>query len=159
MATRKVVTNQRQTTYGNTYVQGNTARQMDVRRVLDEEPRRRLSNEARKNRDKAYHMSFGYVLFLAAALLVAGYVLISYIQLQADITTQIEHIASLESQLNDLKLANDEEYSRINSSIDLEEIRRIAIGELGMVYAAEGQIVNYANEGNDYVRQLADIPK
>ncbi len=57
-----------------------------------------------------------------------------------------------------MRLANDEELVRINSSIDLEEIRRIAIGELGMVYATEGQIINYANEGSDYVRQFGDIP-
>jgi cell division protein FtsB len=141
------------------YIEGNTARALDVRRAIEEEPRKKLSNQARKNRERAYHMSFGYVLFLAAALFVAGYVLIGYIQLQADITNQVETIASLESELNHLKLANDEELTRINSSINLEEIKAIAIGELGMVYATEGQIVNYTNEGSDYVRQLADIPK
>lgn len=141
------------------YIEGNTARKMDVRRAIEEEPRKRLSNETRKNRDRAYHMNFGYVVFLALALFVAGYVLIGYIQLQADITTQMREIASLESTLNNLKLANEEELTRINSSIDLEEIKRIAIGELGMTYAAEGQIVNFTNEGSDYVRQLQDIPK
>ena len=79
--------------------------------------------------------------------------------MQADITTQVETIARLESELNSLRLANDEELTRINSSVDLEEIKRIAIGELGMVYATEGQIVNYTNEGSDYVRQLGDIPR
>ena len=53
-----------------------------------------------------------------------------------------------------MKLANDEEYNRIISSIDLEEIKRIAIGELGMTYAQEGQIVLYVNEDNDYMRQV-----
>ena len=104
-------------------------------------------------------MNLGYVVFLMAALLVAGYVLIGYIQMQADITTQMKEIAKLESQLYNLELANDEELTRINSSIDLEEIKRIAIGELGMVYATEGQIVHYTNEGSDYVRQLCDIPE
>ena len=146
----------RQTSY---YVEGNTARKLDVRRAIEEEPRKKLSNETRKNRDRAYHMNFGYVVFLMAALLVAGYVLIGYIQMQADLTSQVEEIASLESKLYSLQLANDEEMTRINSSIDLEEIKRIAIGELGMVYATEGQIVHYTNEGSDYVRQLSDIPK
>lgn len=141
------------------YTEGNTARQLDVRRINENEPRRRLSNEARKNRERAYHMDMGYVLFLALALFVAGYVLIGYIQMQADLTAQVESIAALESRLNNLRLANEEELTRINSSIDLEEIKRIAIGELGMVYAAEGQIINYTNEGSDYVRQLGDIPR
>ena len=54
-----------------------------------------------------------------------------------------------------MKLANDEEYSRITSSIDLEEIKRIAIGELGMTYAKEGQIITYDSVENDYMRQVS----
>ena len=71
---------------------------------------------------------------------------------------QVEQIASLESRLNNMRLANDEELVRINNSIDLEEIKRIAIGELGMTYATEGQIINYTNESSDYVRQFGEIP-
>lgn len=148
---------QRRQTYR--YIEGNTARKLDVRRAIEEQPKKRLSNETRKNRDRAYYMNFGYVIFLAAALFVAAYVLIGYIRLQADLTAQVEQIASLESRLNSLKLENDEELVRINSSIDLEEIKRIAIGELGMTYAAEGQIINYTNESSDYVRQFGEIPK
>lgn len=147
---------QRRQTYR--YIEGNTARKLDVRRAMEEEPRKKLSNETRKNRDRAYYMNFGYVIFLAAALCIAAYVLIGFIRLQADLTAQVEQIATLENRLNNMRLANDEELVRINSSIDLEEIRRIAIGELGMVYATEGQIINYANESSDYVRQFGDIP-
>lgn len=71
----------------------------------------------------------------------------------------MQHISALESELNDLKLANDEEYSRITSSVDLEEIKRIAIQELGMQYAEEGQVVTFASENSDYVKQMADIPQ
>lgn len=141
------------------YIDGTAARQLDVRRAIEEEPRKKLSNQTRKNRERARYMNLGYVAFLAVAMLVAGYVLIGYIQLQAELTAQVEQIAALESQLNSLKLSNDEELARINSSLDLEEIKRIAVGELGMVYATEGQIVNYDSEGNDYVRQISDIPR
>lgn len=141
------------------YIEGTAARQLDVRRAIEEEPRKKLSNQTRKNRERARYMNLGYVAFLAVAMLVAGYVLIGYIQLQAELTAKVEQIAALESQLNSLKLSNDEELARINSSLDLEEIKRIAVGELGMVYATEGQIVNYDSEGNDYVRQISDIPR
>lgn len=140
------------------YMYDNTARQLDVRRAIEEQPKKRLSTAARKNRDKAVYMNLGYVTFLVLAMLVTASVLINYIQLQSQITNNVEQISYLERQLNDLKLANDEEYSRITSSIDLEEIKRIAIGELGMQYASEGQIVTYTNEGSDYVKQVADIP-
>ncbi len=91
--------------------------------------------------------------------MTTGFVLVNYVGLQADITNNVEYISKLEKELNDLKLANDEEYTRITSSVDLEEIRRIAIQELGMQYAEEGQIISFASESNDYVKQLADIPK
>ncbi|MDD6326496.1 MAG: cell division protein FtsL [Lachnospiraceae bacterium] len=141
------------------YTEGTAARQLDVRRAIEEEPRRELSHGTRKNREKAHHMNFGYVLFLAVAMLVAGYVLIGYIQMQAELTSQYEQIASLESELNYLRLYNEDELARINSAVNLEDIKQVAIGELGMVYATEGQIVFYENEGSDYVRQVADIPK
>lgn len=140
------------------YVYGSAARELDVRTAINERSKRAQYNTARKNREKAMHMNPAYVLFLAAALLVSGLILINYIHLQSDITNSINHIAALESELNDLRLSNDEEYSRIESSVNLEEIKRIAITELGMTYAAEGQVVEYSSEGSDYVRQVADIP-
>lgn len=147
----------------NAYVRmtdGNTARQLDVVTELQKPRRPREVNHAvKKNRDRAVYMNFGYVLFLTLSLLVAGYVLIGYIGLQSEITASVKRIASMESTLNSLKTANDEEYSRIESSVDLDEIRRIAITELGMVYPDEDQIVTVPDEGNDYVRQVTDIDK
>ena len=141
------------------YVHGNVVRDLDVTREIEREPIKKISNTARKNRERAKHMSAGYVLFLCAALVVTGVILVNYIRLQSDITNSVKHISTLEKQLNDLKLANDEEYSRITSSVNLEEVKRIAIQELGMQYAEEGQIISFASQNNDYVKQLADIPQ
>lgn len=134
------------------YVYGNTAREIEITRQL-EEPRRQPRPQVRKNRERAHHMSAGYVLFLAAALCTAAFILVNYIQLQAELTNLTKSVASKESELNSLRIANDEEYNRILNSINLEEIKRIAIGELGMIYAEEGQIITYTNESRDYMRQ------
>ncbi len=141
------------------YVHGSAVRKLDVTREIEREPRKKLSNTARRNREKAERMSLGYVVFLSLALFATGWILVGYISLQSDITNSIHHISVLESELNDKKLANDEEYSRITSNIDLEEVRRIAIQELGMQYAQEGQIVTFESENNDYVKQMASIPE
>ena len=141
------------------YVQGSSARKVDVTREIEQRPKKRLSNSARRNREKAKHMNFGYVLFLSLALFATGWILVGYIGLQSDITNSIQHISTLERELNNLKLANDEEYNRITSNIDLEEVRRIAIEELGMQYAKEGQIINFTSENSDYVKQMASIPE
>ncbi len=141
------------------YVQGNTVRKAQPSRKIPERPIKKVSNSVRKNRERAKHMNAAYVLFLSAALMAAGIILVYYIGLQSDITNSARNIASLERQLNDLKVANEENYSRINSSVDLEEIRRIAIQELGMQYAKEGQIISFTSENSDYVKQMAKIPK
>lgn len=146
----------RQTAY---YVQGNTVRNIQPERRTTDRPNKKVNNTVRRNREKAKHMSAGYVMFLWAALVATGIILVYYIGLQSDITNSVKHISVLERQLNDLKVANEEDYSRITSSVDLEEIRRIAIQELGMQYAQEGQIISFASESSDYVKQMAEIPR
>lgn len=158
--------NRRTTAYRNNnyragsgmYQQGSAARKLQVVPDLQERPVRKVSDATRKNRERALHMNIGYVLFLVTAMVAAGIILTGYLSLQADITSSMKNIAKLESELNSLKLDNDETYSRINSNVNLEEVRRIAIQELGMQYAAEGQIVTFDGEDNDYVRQTGEIP-
>ncbi len=160
MAARKTAGRRAGTTKyrSSAYVQGSAVRKTDIRKQL-EEPKKQLSHTTRKNRERAHHMNFAYVLFLSAAMAVTGVILIGYIQMESSITKSVKQIAALESQLNNLKTQNDEALGRIESSIDLEEIRRIAITELGMTYAGEGQIVEIPDEGSDYVRQYAEIQK
>lgn len=134
------------------YIYGNTVRKADF--GWEEPAVHRPDPKVRKNREKARHMSAGYVLFLAAALCACAWILVNYIQLQSELTTLTKTVARRESELNQLKLANDEEYNRIISSIDLEEVRRIAMGELGMVYAEEGQVVTYDGNKSDYMRKV-----
>ena len=136
---------QRRRVSNTPYIYDNTARDLQIRRQM-EEPRRQMSHETRKNREKARHMSIGYVTFLMGALIACAAFL-------SELTTKITEVSRMESELNSLKLSNDEEYSRITSNINLEEIKRIAIGELGMTYATEGQVITYASSSNDYMRQ------
>ena len=161
MASTQRTTNRNRTVNGRNiyYVQGSAVRKPDMTREVEDQPVKKVSHTARKNRERAKHMSAGYVLFLCAAMVVTGIILTNYIGLQSDITNSVKHISSLEKQLNDLKLANAEEYSRITSSVNLEEIRRIAIQELGMQYAEEGQIIPFESQNNDYVKQMTDIPQ
>ena len=105
-------------------------------------------------------MSLGYLLFLSMAMALMVGTLAWYISLQSQITSSVKNIATLESQLNNLKQDNDEAYNRASGNVDLDEIKRIAIQEYGMTYATEGQIITYSDGGgNDYVRQLAPIPE
>ncbi|MCI8528646.1 MAG: cell division protein FtsL [Lachnospiraceae bacterium] len=139
---------------GSDYVYGNVVRKAEPERRWEETPVRKPHPEVKKNREKVHHMNAGYVFFLTGALCMSAFILVNFIQTQAELTTLTKIVANKESELNHLKRANDEEYNRITNSIDLEEIKRIAMGELGMVYAQEGQIITYESERNDYMRQV-----
>lgn len=144
--------------YGEYYIDGSAVKKIDVRREIEEAPLKRTSAAVRRNRERAVHMNIGYVLFLAAALMAASVLLVGYIRLQAENTVILDSIASKESRLNSMRMENDEEYSRILSSVDLEYVKTVAINELGMRYAQEGQIVEVQVQGDDYVRQYQEMP-
>lgn len=97
-------------------------------------------------------------LFLTIAACAVSGAVTYYLMLQAQITNSVKSISKLERTLNEMKLDNDENYSRITSNINLEEVRTVAIQELGMQYAEEGQIITFNGEGSDYVRQTGKIP-
>lgn len=141
----------------NHYVYGSAAPKVDIRRQMEEETRiHRVSQTTKKNRAHSHAMSPAYVALLLLCLCTAVAVIIWYVNLQSKVTSQVSVINQLESRLNNMKQANDEELLRVENGIDLEEIKRIAIGELGMTYAQEGQIVTYSSEGADYMRKVVE---
>lgn len=130
-----------------------TATTDELIREMNSKPRI-LSKETRHNREKAKHMNIGYVLFLVAALFLCAMILINYIQSQAELTAKISKISRLEKELITIKRSNDEEIKRLESSTDLEEIKRRAIIELGMVCANENQAIIYPSPNQDYMRKI-----
>ena len=119
---------------------------------------RQLSKAAQKNREKANAMNLGFVIFLAIVSVAILFMSVHYLQLKSEITSSKKHIASLEAQLTELKEDNDAYYSQVSSNIDLNRIKKIAIGRLGMKYPTESQKRTYTTAGNSYVRQYLDIP-
>jgi len=164
MSTVNSTNHRRNTKYGRMqqvgkqqYVGGSAA----PKNIVEEmnKPYKPVNARVAKNRAKTKRMSFGYVLFLSLAVAVTGIMLISYLKAQSELTVSVKRVASLEKQLNTLKLTNDEEIERIESNVNLEEIKKIAVEELGMTYAKAGQVVTISDEGSDYVRQLGELPE
>ena len=152
--------------YTNTYMDGNVIRHVQAvperktdRRSREQAQRRaEVSRQARRNREKALRMNVPYVSFLTAVSVATVFVCVNFLQLQSEGISYRNKIASLESQLTELKLANDNAYEEAVSSVDMEEVKRIAVNELGMTYADEGQIILYNNQEGDYIRQYAEVP-
>ena len=138
------------------YVEGNAVREAEPYR--ENGPQIKKANPAAKrNRERAKRMNLGYVFFLSIAVCITAITLLGYIKLQSELTVSSKRVAALERELNNLKLTNDENLARINASVNLEEIKQVAVEELGMTYAKEGQVVVVGSEGSDYVRQIRDL--
>lgn len=140
-------------------IEGNTVRKLQVREERhyrgQEEPR-----AYRVERDqKIQYTTVIYMLFLTVAAAMVLWSCVTYLQLQAETTSRVKNIAALETELEDLKKENDDNYTRIMTSVDLDYIRDVAINELGMVYANEDQVILYDGGTKDYVRQSQDVPK
>ena len=140
------------------YVHGNVVRkEPEVVQSPARKPKE-VSQQVRTNRSKAMHMSKGYVTFLAVAAMIALFACMQYLQLQSDITSRSKHITSLQQELADAKEANTTRYNAIMNSMNLEEIRDIAMNEFGMVYATPDQIIKYQRPDGSAVTQYAGIP-
>ncbi|MCR5302922.1 MAG: cell division protein FtsL [Lachnospiraceae bacterium] len=143
------------------YVQGNNVLSpVPTREEIVEDIRKqaREQERVRRNRERASRVSFGYVLFIGVAFFVMSMVLIGYLDLRADIVSRTQTIASLKTDLNSLKLENDEKYERLTTRVDLSEIRRVAENELNMSYAGQGQIQMFSGDKSDYVHQITELP-
>lgn len=144
----------------SSYVYGNTVRKEP--KMIPANPvreKKEVSRQVQQNRNKALHMSKGYVVFLAVAAFVALFACVKYLQLQSEVTSRSKNIATLQKELAAVKEENTTRYNVIVTSMNLEEIRNKAINELGMVYATEEQIVEYKNPTSNVVTQYAEIPK
>ena len=140
------------------YVYGNTVRKDNVA-VQSPAKQKEVSQRVRANRSKAMHMSKGYVAFLAIAAIAVLFACMQYLQLQSEITSRSNHITALQQELADAKEANTTRYNVIMNSMNLEEIREIAIRDFGMVYAEADQIIKYQRPDGNAVTQFAGIPE
>ena len=140
------------------YVEGNTVRKVQTaeRPRRHQEPRRQVRRQAKQ---EVRYVNIFYTIFLVAAACLVLWSCVNYLQLQAETTSRVKNIAALETRLEELRKENDDNYTRIMTSVDLDYIKDVAINELGMVYAQADQVILYDGGTRDYVRQNGEIPK
>ncbi len=159
------------------YVDGNTVRRIqaepkrrgdevheELLRKREEERKERLRKRnsrkaARKNQERALQMNPGYILFLTAALAVMVAVVGCYLYLQSELSGRRRHVTALESEVMELKNKNDVIQKEINTSVNLDTIRKKAMEDLGMVYPSKDQIEYFEVDTNDYMNQYEEIPE
>ena len=150
------------------FVNGSTVRQIeaqpvrkkvDRRKIQEQQQKKRRRTAAKRNRERALHMSRGYVAFLTLCVGIVAFSAVSLVQIQSQVTQRMEHIAALESQITDLKADNDARYKEIVTSVDLDYIKDVAMNELGMQYATQDQIIYYSVANDNFMDQYSDIPE
>lgn len=161
------------------YVDGNAVRRLQevparpyqapgvqtARRVRENMPERpaaqprQLSREAQRNREKAKSMGRGFVVFLAVVSVAVLFCCVNYLQLKSELTGKIKTVASLETELSQIKEDNNAYESQVTSDVDLNTIKKLAIGRLGMNYPTDEQKKTYTMPSNSYVRQYQEVPE
>lgn len=151
------------------YVDGNTVRRAEAapdyrqrrqERISEEEEakERRRRRMVRREQERTLRVGRSYLTFLTMVMIVFGVFAGTYIKIQSDVTSRMDTVSNLESQIADLKAENDEAYKRLSTSVDLESVKKTALEELGMSYVKESQIVYYSVGDDDYMNQYGDIP-
>ena len=69
------------------------------------------------------------------------------------------HLLKTERQIEEIQTDNEAKRVQLENMYSLDDIRRIATSELGMVYAKKGQIIYYESADEDYVKQHMDVPE
>ena len=110
-------------------------------------------------RNRAMSISPAYAVFLTAAAVCAVLICVLYLNLQSEVVSRSENVTAMQEQLADLTEANNTAYNSAADSVNLETVRDRAMNEMGMVYAAQGTIVEYDSPEGDYVKQYNDIPE
>ncbi len=153
--------------YKEQYYIGNAVRNYEAK--PQEEPERRSKNHKKSKKSSGMQhtagpkarinkVGQGYVVFLAVVSAASVYACVQYLQVKAVITSQDKKIASLQSNLKDLKSDNDAYYNKVLASVDVEFIKNVAMNQLGMSYPDEDQVYIFDTDGDSYVRQYQNIP-
>lgn len=144
---------------GHRMVDGSSAvRLIDIMAgAAPENQERYVPKKAMKRYVKPVASPVPRVLVTLAVIVMFALLCYQYVALRTDIVSLTGSIGDKEIELDRLTLENDEEYDRIISGVDIDEIRRTALDELGMVYPDSGQVITFHADADDYVRQYSDF--
>lgn len=156
------------------YIEGNTVRKLNhvpdirreersfeeptPRRQPERQPERQPKRQPQNHPKTLSGVNFASLLVLTAAIIATLYVCVDFLKLQTEVSKMEKSIKTMEKDLTTLTNENDAAYASIDTSLDLKEVYKIAVEELGMVYPNNNEVITYQGSDEDYVRQYEDIP-
>ena len=151
---------------GNTYHMDNLARNNSLaeekRQKRYEKIVERNRRANRQNEQAVSHINAGVdflsMLFIAAAIICVAFFGARYLITSARTAELGRNLKEAKVTLDDMKKGNDAAYSNVDASVDMGEVYEKAVGEYGMVFPDENQVVMYDYHEEGYVRQYEAIP-
>lgn len=125
----------------------------------DERKRRRQERNVQRNREKATRIGGLFTVLIIAAMAVMLFTCVKYISYTNAKSSNAKKITALQSELEELREANDQRQFAIDTSIDYDYIYKVATDSLGMIYASKEQIIKYQSKESEYVMQFKDISR
>lgn len=106
------------------------------------------------------HPGFSQIRRIAVLWIAVGVLFLMifrFLNLQFEADNHRGRIVDMQKSLSKLSYDNEDEYRRLTKTVDLDQIKDIAINDLGMVYAASDQIVSFDVFEYDYVKQTSIV--
>ena len=144
-------------------VDGTAARQLqvvpDYEREQQQIARPRVAEQPKHAPKLSHGIDFLSMTLLVAAMAITLYLCYNYLQVQGNIVQLDRDMLVLEQQLDVVKAENAALEDGLNSQVNWEEVYLTAVGELGMVYPNENEVITYESQERGHVIQYLDIPE
>ncbi|MBO4289820.1 MAG: hypothetical protein J5865_06955 [Lachnospiraceae bacterium] len=119
----------------------------------------KVGRAIRRNRRNIAYLTPGYMAFLGVMVAILFIAVVMVVSASGQITKAEKQLASMTSQLNTIKSDNNAARVNLEKNVDINEVYEIAVGEYGLVYPAEEQIIHYQQKEGSYVVQNEPIPR
>ncbi|MDD6035202.1 MAG: hypothetical protein PUC30_03245 [Lachnospiraceae bacterium] len=144
-------------------IDGTAARQLQVIPDYEREQNRTTVTRVVERPQRAPKLSHGIdfisMTLLVAAMAITLYLCYNYLQVQGNIVQLERDVTVLGQKLETVRAENAALEDKLEVQADWENIYRTAVGELGMVYPNNNEVITYESTENGHVIQYQDIPE
>lgn len=102
-------------------------------------------------------MDFFACFVMLAGLAVIAFAVIQYTRVRAKSMELDRELTALNNEYVNLVRMNDEAEQEIARSVDLNRVYEVAVGQYGMVFPKDNEVITIAFANQGYVRQYGDI--
>ena len=139
------------------YVYGSAARQLEAAPLRRREEEIRRQQEQRRHQKPKKRVDRVAVFWTVVTFSVVMFVSLLYIRLQFQSTYLSKSVVNLQSEVVNMERENTVAEMELDNNVDLTEIYRKAIKELGMCQPKDNQVFTYESKKSTQVRQHSAI--